>query len=168
MVAPSTGSVVLVPFPFSDLSQAKLRPAVVLASGNRNDWVLCQVTSKPYGDRRALELCDSDFVAGGRTALGVRTGFRVEANDPQPDGVGLEFHPSRPDGAGTDARENGRSVQMLRGDGDVPLPCGPYGASLFRRRSLHLQGRNGVLTMRRCRGASCVGDLKAPQPSLRQ
>ena len=65
MVAPAAGSVVLVPFPFSDLSQAKLRPAVVLASGNRNDWVLCQVTSKPYGDRRALELCDSDFVAGG-------------------------------------------------------------------------------------------------------
>jgi hypothetical protein len=45
VVAPSTGSVVLVPFPFSDLSQAKLRPAVVLASGDRNDWVLCQVTS---------------------------------------------------------------------------------------------------------------------------
>jgi mRNA interferase MazF len=65
VVAPSTGSVVLVPFPFSDLSQAKLRPAVVLASGDRNDRVLCQVTSKPYGDRRALELCDSDFVAGG-------------------------------------------------------------------------------------------------------
>ena len=65
MVAPSTGSVVLVPFPFSDLSQAKPRPAVVLASGDRNDWVLCQVTSKPYGDRRALELCDSDFAAGG-------------------------------------------------------------------------------------------------------
>ena len=41
MVAPSTGSVVLVPF--SDLSQAKLRPAVALASGDRNDWVLCQV-----------------------------------------------------------------------------------------------------------------------------
>jgi mRNA interferase MazF len=65
VVAPSTGSVVLVPFPFSDLSQAKPRPAVVLASGDRNDWVLCQVTSKPYGDRRALELCDSDFAAGG-------------------------------------------------------------------------------------------------------
>ena len=42
-----------------------MRPAVVLASGDRNDWVLCQVTSKPYGDRRALELCDSDFAAGG-------------------------------------------------------------------------------------------------------
>ena len=61
MVAPSTGSVVLVPFPFSDLSQSKLRPAIVLARGDRDDWVLCQVTSKPYGDRRALELRDADF-----------------------------------------------------------------------------------------------------------
>ena len=31
MVAPSAGGIVLVPFPFSDLSQAKLRPAVALA-----------------------------------------------------------------------------------------------------------------------------------------
>jgi mRNA interferase MazF len=61
VVAPSTGSVALVRFPFSDLSESKLRPAVVLASGDRNDWVLCQATSKPYGDRRALELRDSDF-----------------------------------------------------------------------------------------------------------
>lgn len=30
MVAPATSSVVLAPFPFSDLSQAKLRPAVIL------------------------------------------------------------------------------------------------------------------------------------------
>jgi mRNA interferase MazF len=65
VVAPSTGSVVLVPFPFSDLSQSKLRPAIVLASADRDDWVLCQVTSKPYGDTRALELRDADFVVGG-------------------------------------------------------------------------------------------------------
>ena len=32
MVALGRGSVALVPFPFSDLSQAKLRPAIVLAS----------------------------------------------------------------------------------------------------------------------------------------
>ena len=35
MVVPTTGVVVLVPFPFSDLSQAKLRPAVVLAHAGR-------------------------------------------------------------------------------------------------------------------------------------
>lgn len=60
MVAPSTGSVALAPFPFSDLSQSKLRPAIVLASADRADWALCQVTSRPYRDTRALELRDAD------------------------------------------------------------------------------------------------------------
>ena len=52
MVTPATGAVVLVPFPFSDLSRAKRRPAVVLADAGRGDWILCQVTSNPYGDSR--------------------------------------------------------------------------------------------------------------------
>ncbi len=47
MGTPATGEVVLVPFPFSDLSAAKVRPAVVLADVGRGDWVLCQVTSNP-------------------------------------------------------------------------------------------------------------------------
>jgi hypothetical protein len=57
---------------------------------------------------------------------------------------------------------------VLRGDGDVPLPCGPYGASLPRRRPRHLQGRNGARTIRRCRAASCVGDVRVPEPPPRQ
>ena len=64
MVTPTAGSVVLVPFPFSDLSQSKRRPAVVLAGAERGDWVLCQVTSKPYADARAVELTDDDFEQG--------------------------------------------------------------------------------------------------------
>ena len=47
MVAPSTGQVVVVPFPFSDLSQFKVRPAVCLANAGRGDWILCQITSSP-------------------------------------------------------------------------------------------------------------------------
>ena len=64
MVAPQPGSVVLVRFPFSDLSQAKLRPAVVLADAARGDWILCQVTSNPYGDAKAIHLDNTSFAVG--------------------------------------------------------------------------------------------------------
>ena len=64
MVTPSAGSVVVVPFPFSNLSQAKLRPAVVLADAGRGDWILCQVTSKSYSDPRAIELDGGSFARG--------------------------------------------------------------------------------------------------------
>lgn len=64
MVTPTIGSVVLVPFPFSDLSQSKRRPAVVVAGAESSDWILCQVTSKSYSDARAVELTDSDFEQG--------------------------------------------------------------------------------------------------------
>ncbi len=43
MEPPAVGDVVLVPFPFSDLSQSKLRPAIVLASVHRDKSIcLCQ------------------------------------------------------------------------------------------------------------------------------
>lgn len=58
------GSVVLVPFPFSDLSQAKMRPAVVLVDAGRGDYVLCQVTSKPYSDPGAIKIAENDFEEG--------------------------------------------------------------------------------------------------------
>jgi mRNA interferase MazF len=60
----AAGQVVIVHFPFSDLSQSKLRPAVVLAEAGRGDWVLCQITSKSYGDRRALQISATDFLQG--------------------------------------------------------------------------------------------------------
>jgi mRNA interferase MazF len=64
VVTPAAGAVVLVRFPFSDLSETKLRPAVVLADVGRGDAVLCQVTSKPYGDSVAVTLKDADFASG--------------------------------------------------------------------------------------------------------
>jgi mRNA interferase MazF len=65
VVTPTTGEVVLVPFPFSDLSQSKVRPAVCLADAGRGDWVLCQITSSPYGDPAAVPLDAPDFTSGG-------------------------------------------------------------------------------------------------------
>ena len=64
MEAPSAGAVVLISFPFSDLSRSKLRPAVVLASVSRGDYVLCQVTSNPYADPNAVELTEENFREG--------------------------------------------------------------------------------------------------------
>ncbi len=64
MVALAVGTVVLVPFPFSDLTETKLRPAVVLASTSRDDWILCQITSNPYGDSLAIRLDDNSFSVG--------------------------------------------------------------------------------------------------------
>ena len=65
MVTPTAGEVVLVPFPFSDLSQSKVRPAVCLADAGRGDWVLCQITNSPYGDPAAIPLDAPDFTSGG-------------------------------------------------------------------------------------------------------
>jgi len=81
MVTSSIGSVVLVKFPFSDLSGSKLRPAVVLAGVERDDWILCQVTSNPYSDLRAVEITDSDFASGSlmRTSY-ARPGKLFSAN----------------------------------------------------------------------------------------
>ena len=81
MVTPAVGRLVLVPFPFSDLSQAKLRPAFVLADAGRDDWILCQITSNPYGDPRAVTLTDADFRTGSlhRTSY-VRPGKLFTAN----------------------------------------------------------------------------------------
>ena len=64
MVPLAAGFVVLVRFPFSDLSQAKLRPAVVLADAGRGDWILCQVTSKPYADAASVVLEAAAFERG--------------------------------------------------------------------------------------------------------
>lgn len=64
MVTLAVGTVVLVRFPFSDLSNSKLRPAVVLADADRGDWILCQITSKPYADTKAIEVNNSDFERG--------------------------------------------------------------------------------------------------------
>jgi mRNA interferase MazF len=79
---PSAGEVVLVPFPFSDLTQSKLRPAVVLASAGRNDFILCQVTSNAYADASAIELAQGDFESGSlqRTSY-ARPGKLFTAHD---------------------------------------------------------------------------------------
>lgn len=58
------GDVVVVPFPFSDLSQAKRRPALVIASLPGDDVILCQITSQAIRDDYALSITNEDFSTG--------------------------------------------------------------------------------------------------------
>lgn len=64
MESVSVKDIVFVAFPFSDLSQSKLRPALVLANAQRNDWILCQITSQSYDDNQAIALNPTDFQTG--------------------------------------------------------------------------------------------------------
>ena len=59
------GDVVIVPFPFSDLSQAKRRPALVVANLTGDDLILCQITSQATSDTYAKVLANTDFSNGG-------------------------------------------------------------------------------------------------------
>jgi mRNA interferase MazF len=58
------GDVVVLPFPFSDLSASKRRPALVIAKGEYGDVILCQITSKPKKSEDAVQLKDRDFLEG--------------------------------------------------------------------------------------------------------
>ena len=42
----AAGEVVLLPFPFSDLTGNKLRPALLLANVDRGDWIACQINAQ--------------------------------------------------------------------------------------------------------------------------
>lgn len=64
MVSLSPASIVIMPFPFSDLSGTKLRHAVVLAATGNGDWLLCQITSNPYSDPNAIRLTSTEMKKG--------------------------------------------------------------------------------------------------------
>ena len=60
-----SGQVMVVPFPFTNLASAKVRPALVLASLTRGDLILCQITSQSAGHPEAIPVLMADFEAGG-------------------------------------------------------------------------------------------------------
>ena len=81
MGAFAAGQVVLLPFPFSDLTRSKLRPALLLADAGRDDWIACQITSNPYADPHAILLAPEDFASGGlQRASYARPGKLFTAN----------------------------------------------------------------------------------------
>lgn len=59
------GDVLVVPFPFSDLSDSKRRPVLVVATPGGDDVILCQITSRHRNNNHVIELSDNDFEDGG-------------------------------------------------------------------------------------------------------
>ena len=62
------GDVVVLSFPFSDLSTTKRRPALIAANLEGDDIILCQITSKIRADAYSIFLKDSDFRKGSLKA----------------------------------------------------------------------------------------------------
>jgi mRNA interferase MazF len=58
------GDVVVIPFPFSDLSNSKKRPALVIANLTGDDIILAQITTKIRKDSYSIDLVSSDFSTG--------------------------------------------------------------------------------------------------------
>jgi len=59
------GDVVVLPFPFSDLSASKKRPALVIAALEGGDIILCQITSQERPDPDIIPIIQRDFQQGG-------------------------------------------------------------------------------------------------------
>jgi mRNA interferase MazF len=58
------GDVIVVLFPFSDLSSAKKRPALVIAAPGGDDVILCQITSRQITDHYGIPLRADHFSSG--------------------------------------------------------------------------------------------------------
>jgi len=58
------GDVVVLPFPFSDLSKSKNRPALVVAKLEGDDLILCQITSEARTDNYSIILNNKEFKKG--------------------------------------------------------------------------------------------------------
>ena len=67
------GDIVVVPFPFSDLSTSKRRPALVLVDLKGDDLILCQITSQNVCDDMVISIDITDIDNGKlNTASNVR------------------------------------------------------------------------------------------------
>ena len=58
------GDVVVFEFPFSDLSETKKRPSLVVATLKGEYVILCQITSQARSDPDIIELKEKDFQSG--------------------------------------------------------------------------------------------------------
>ncbi len=57
------GDIILIPFPFTDLSGSKVRPALIVSNATvnkTNDLICVQITSQVYKDNFSFEIKDAD------------------------------------------------------------------------------------------------------------
>lgn len=66
------GDIVVIPFPFSNLSGSKRRPAFVLRNLGGDDIILCQITSQYTRDTNSVALKDSDMMEGNIVDSNIR------------------------------------------------------------------------------------------------
>lgn len=58
------GDVVVLPFPYTDFSSVKKRPAVVIATLKGNNVILSQITTNQRNDEDLIGLTRKDFASG--------------------------------------------------------------------------------------------------------
>lgn len=65
---PSQRDIILIPFPYSDLSQIKKRPALIISSSEYNsfneDVICCAITSNPAEYKGSVEINNEDLEDG--------------------------------------------------------------------------------------------------------
>ncbi len=56
------GDIIVVPFPFTDLTQFKKRPALIIKETGNGDYMCMMITSKAYSPAYSIEILSSDYV----------------------------------------------------------------------------------------------------------
>ncbi len=60
----TVGDVIIVSFPYADLTRLKKRPALIVGKAEFNNLIVCQITSNAHTSKRAIPLTSGDFDNG--------------------------------------------------------------------------------------------------------
>lgn len=58
------GDIVIVPFPFTDLTDSKRRPSLIIKVLESDDVILCPISSQKKKDKYAISINENDFEYG--------------------------------------------------------------------------------------------------------
>lgn len=58
------GDVYIMPFPFTDLKRAKVRPVLILAAPPGNDCIVCMITTRQTHSKHAVPVAPDDVLDG--------------------------------------------------------------------------------------------------------